>query len=186
MSNETLKLFGDYTCGFVNSEEFDLFFGANRNKVFADNYDFDIRKVLSEKEKQAMQVLSAKTQTLEGYYLLIFCKNEPIGWSFGIQKSFEDIYMVNTGILPQYQNQGIYKAVLPIIVTHLKQMGFQRIYSRHKASNNRVIVPKLKAGFVISGMEVDDHFGVLVFLSYYTNEKRRHLLNVRIGMEKPE
>ena len=53
-------------------------------------------------------------------------------------------------------------------------------------TNNAVIIPKLKAGFVISGFEVSDRFGTLVQLSYYFNPLRRKMMDVRVGQRKPD
>ena len=63
----------------------------------------------------------------------------------------------------------------------LSEKGFQKIYSRHMPNNNAVIIPKLKAGFVISSMELDDMFGVLVNLTYYTNKLRLKAFDYRTG-----
>jgi hypothetical protein len=64
-------------------------------------------------------------------------------------------------------------------------LGFQLIYSRHCATNNQVIIPKLKRGFVISKMEIDDVFGVLVHLHFHVNETRRLIMDYRSGQKKP-
>ena len=67
----------------------------------------------------------------------------------------------------------------------VKNLGFQELCSRHSVDNNAVIIPKLKAGFVITGVEISDMWGTLVNLSYYTNEKRRKVLSYRSGA-KPD
>ena len=41
-----------------------------------------------------------------------------------------------------------------------------------------------KAGFIISGFEVNDSFGTLVQLSYYFNPLRRKMMDVRVGQRK--
>jgi hypothetical protein len=70
------------------------------------------------------------------------------------------------------------------VIDLLSGLGFQRIYSKHKMSNNQILIPKLKFGFMITGFEVNDVFGNLVVLSYYTNPTRRALLEVRMGSMK--
>ena len=60
------------------------------------------------------------------------------------------------------------------------------ISSKHSATNNRVIIPKLKAGFVISGLEISDRYGTLVRLEYFTNPKRRELMDFRSGQALPD
>lgn len=68
----------------------------------------------------------------------------------------------------------------------VQQEGFQIAYSRHKATNNQVLVPKLKAGFVITSLEVSEVFGVMVQLSYFFNPLRRKVLDVRVGQARPD
>ena len=108
-----------------------------------------------------------------------------IGWHCGDQKSGEEFYMRNTGILPEYQGRGIYTAMLRKITAILTDIGFQVISSKHNATNNRVIVPKLKAGFMITGLDISDRFGTMVRLEYFTNAKRRALIDFRSGFANP-
>ncbi len=94
--------------------------------------------------------------------------------------------MTNTGILEAHRGRGLYTALLPVVLGILKREGFQTVYSRHNLTNNAVIVPKLKAGVVISGFEVDDRFGTLAQLSYFFNPLRRKVLDVRVGQRAPD
>lgn len=57
---------------------------------------------------------------------------------------------------------------------------------RHSATNNAVIIPKLKAGFVITSMEISDMFGVLVHLTYFPKVLRRKMITYRVGDMKPD
>ena len=91
------------------------------------------------------------------------------------------IRMVNTGLLEAHRGKGIYSKLLPIIIERVKREGFQIVYGRHRANNNAVLIPKLKAGFVITSFEVSDLFGVLVHLSYFFNESRRKGYDFRVG-----
>jgi hypothetical protein len=94
--------------------------------------------------------------------------------------------MVNTAMLPQHQGKGIYSALLPRIPSALQREGFQIVYSRHVATHNQILVPKLKAGCVMTGIEVSDVFGVLVRLSSFVNPLRRKVLDVRVGQARPD
>ena len=87
---------------------------------------------------------------------------------------------------PTASGEGYLLALLPRILGALQHEGFQIVYSRHVATNNQVLVPKLKAGFVITGIEVSDVFGVLVHLSYFFNPLRRKVLDVRVGQARPD
>lgn len=94
--------------------------------------------------------------------------------------------MVNTGILEAHRRRGLYTTLLPIILETLQKEGFQIVFSRHTLTNNAVIIPKLKAGFIISGFEVDDRFGTLLQLSYFFNPLRRKVMDVRVGQRTPD
>jgi len=116
----------------------------------------------------------------------IYQKREFVGWSTGVQSDADTYHMINTGLLPDHQGKGIYTALLPQILQILKAEGFQVVFSRHVVTNNRVLVPKLKAGFLITHFELSDMFGLLVHLSYFFNPARRKLLNVRAGQLAPD
>ena len=94
--------------------------------------------------------------------------------------------MVSTGILKEHRRRGIYAALLPVVLERVRTKGFQVVTSRHNLTNNAVIIPKLKAGFVISGFEVNDMYGSLVHLSYFFNPTRRKVLDVRVGQAAPD
>ena len=76
--------------------------------------------------------------------------------------------------------------MLPWILDAVQREGFQIVHSRHVATNNQILVAKLKAGFVITAIEVSDVFGVLVHLSYFFNPLRRKVLDVRVGQARPD
>jgi hypothetical protein len=61
----------------------------------------------------------------------------------------------------------------------------QVIYSKHQASNSAVIIPKLKAGFVISGLEVLEWAGTLIKMSYFHNQHRKDAFDFRTGYKPP-
>ena len=159
---------------------------ALRDRVFQDTWSANTTLFLSDEDRAAQDHLGSLMAGAFRLTVGIFRGDEVVGWSFGVQQSREHYYMINTGILPEHQGKGIYTALLPIVIARLTAQGFQLITSRHVATNNRVIIPKLRAGFVISGLEVSDHFGTLVLLSYYTNPRRRALYDVRVGQSRPE
>jgi hypothetical protein len=68
----------------------------------------------------------------------------------------------------------------------LIETGFQKIWSQHQMTNNRIILPKLKRGFVISGLNVNDMAGALVQLTYLANPVRKKVMQFRVGKLKPD
>jgi hypothetical protein len=144
-----------------------------------------VRSFYDESEKAALRELSATMGSPMRLNLGIFHHQKFIGWHCGDQKSSEEFYMRNTGILAEYQGRGLYTSMLKHIPLFLKAAGFQVISSKHNATNNRVIIPKLKAGFIISGLEISDRFGTMVRLEYFTNSDRRALMDYRSGQASP-
>jgi RimJ/RimL family protein N-acetyltransferase len=173
-------LFGDYSYEFATRREVMDVFKRMERLVFIERQAPATLNLLSEWEQEKLKEISKDFEHVLQYNLLVYCGEEVIGWSFGVQRNLHDHNMINTGILPEHRNRGIYSALVPVIVEHLKALGVQRIFSRHSMDNNAVIIPKLKAGFVITGIEVDEQFGGLVMLSYYVNEERRKRLKHKI------
>jgi ribosomal protein S18 acetylase RimI-like enzyme len=173
------------TYEFISPTEFLAFFKLKRNQIFSDDFDFDIEAILSTEEKEKRKHNWKSLADIHRYYLVAKVEEKIVGWSFGMQKSAEDYYMINSAVLPEYRRQKIYSKMMKKVVELLSNLGYQRIFSRHKMSNNKILIPKLKFGFIITGFEVNDVFGNLIVLSYYTNPDRRALLEVRMGTMKP-
>ncbi len=186
MIEQESVLLGDYTIRAMDTAEFMPLFREHRPRVFASTFDFNTQAALSEEEHAAMARLRERLGTPYQLNIGIYHHGGLVGWSFGFQASSEKYYMVNTGIYPQHQGKGIYTALLPRILDILQREGFQIVYSRHTATNNQVLVPKLKAGFIISGFEISDMFGLLVHLSYFFNPLRRKVMDVRAGQSRPD
>ena len=180
-------LFDNYSYKTINSkEEFSLFYEKNRVSIFENDVDINCSNFLNDTEIENQKILAQNMGHPYSLTLGIYYFNELIGWSYGWQIDRSTYYMCNTGIIKEHQNKGIYKKLLFEILNILKDKGFQVVYSRHKSSNNNVIVPKLQAGFFISKMEIDINFGILVHLSYFFNEKNRKALQFWTGQYRPD
>ena len=186
MPEERAPLVGDYTVGRIDPKEFRPAFDELRPRVFADTLSYDPRTIWTEAETEALSRLRSRMGDVFELVLGIYRGEDLVGWSMGWQEDAATYKMVNTGILPEHQGKGIYKAILPRTLEILKQEGFQVVVSYHNATNNAVIVPKLRAGFIISGFEVSDRFGLIVRLAYYFNETRRRIMDVRVGQARPD
>lgn len=171
----------------MGEEEFRPLWEKYAPPLFDDNSQiFRVFQFLSEDEKQKARHL----QSLMGHpfqlRLGVFHNNEFVGWSAGEQESSETFYMRNSAILPEHRRNGLYTALLRRTLELVTQAGFQKIYSRHNATNNAIIIPKLKLGFTIGALEVSDKFGVLVHLNYFQKELRRKMTVYRAGDLKPD
>ncbi|MBL7689024.1 MAG: GNAT family N-acetyltransferase [Bdellovibrionaceae bacterium] len=155
-------------------------------KIFDDEgLMLDVRSLLSESERGCLRELSKNTQAHFRLDLGLFCGDEFCGWAIGAQSDYETYYMRNSAILPKFRRRGLYRALLSEVMKRLEAKGFQIAHSRHVATNNAIIIPKLRAGFVISSLEISDRFGTLVHLKYFFNEKRRDAMVFRAGDLRP-
>ena len=147
---------------------------------------FRLRDAMSDEERKQVKALDARLGSPVKIRLGVFHGDQCVGWSWGFQESALRFYMCNSAILPEHRRQGLYTKLLQAVVERAEQLGFQEIYSRHVATNNAVIIPKLKAGFVMTAMEVNDLFGTLVHLTYYPNPLRKKVLDYRVGQVQPD
>ncbi len=181
MQTQTIPLFGDYSARALSAEEFGPLMQELRPRVFDGTLDFDVQAALSEPERQAVAGL---TQRMEGLFTLqwgLYHGDTLIGWTAGRQMNRETFHMTNTALFPEHRNKGVYSAVLPRVLERAAAEGFQVVSSLHNATNNAVIVPKIKAGFVITGLTLSDSYGLLVDLSYFFNPLRRRAMDFRAG-----
>ena len=101
------------------------------------------------------------------YFLFVNSAEKIIGWSFGTQTDADTYFMQFTGIDPDYQNKGIYTAFLKKLLPYLKSLGYERVISNHLVNNRAVLIAKLKAGFDIFGMSLDERWGAQVELVHH-------------------
>jgi hypothetical protein len=73
---------------------------------------------------------------------------------------------------------------MKLILEKASADGFKEITSKHHAGNNAVLIPKLKAGFVIQGFEINPRFGIMVNLVRYTNSSILNIYHQRTGFRK--
>lgn len=159
---------------------------AHKTIFLEDGQIFMLRKSFSELETKKWKELSAYLGTPVRINLGMFKGEEFVGWCWGFQESAMTFYMCNSAILPEHRKKGLYTRLMNEMIKRVTEHGFQEIYSRHTATNNAVIIPKLKAGFVITTMEVTDVFGVLIHLNYFPNKLRHKMMDYRVGSIKPD
>lgn len=183
--NKTLK--DDFVIRSIPSKDFGGLWVEHSKKIFEENQlIFSPRDFYSENEKENAKILSQNMGQPFRLCLGVFKNDKFVGWSWGIQEPAETFYMVNSAILPEYRRLGLYSMLLKTMIESVSKLGFQIIYSKHNATNNAVIIPKLKEGFTISSLEVSDMFGVLVHLRLYTNPLRQKMMEFRVGELKPD
>ncbi len=171
----------------LSKKEFKVFWDKYKFQVFEDDHSYHFWDLISDEEKNKIAELRKLIgESLIEIRLAAFNeKNEFVGWSWGFQENHTTFYIANSATLPEYRRKGLYTLMLNKMLEEAILHGFQLIYSRHCATNNSIIIPKLKKGFIISKMEVDDIFGVLIHLHFYVNKTRRAIMDYRCGQQKP-
>jgi hypothetical protein len=107
--------------------------------------------------------------------------DQVIGAYWGQQETWQRYYMVYSVVAPRLAGPRPLQGAAPRGCSQAAtEAGFREIYSRHRADNNAILVPKLKAGFTIAAMEVAPRFGLLVHLRYYTGLGMRLLAEHRV------
>ena len=188
MTNVQLK--DSYFVKEVSFEEWHQFFEEHVNQVFPDEQSISLNFLLNPTEQTKLGSLQANLSQRKELYFLLLDDDKPIGWHFGFQRSELEYFMANTGILPEYQNRKIYSSFLTYAIQRITDEGFQYITSIHHANNNAVLIPKLKAGFLIQSfgfliqtMILESNYGPMIQLVYPTKTAYRKLFEPQFGIK---
>lgn len=119
------------------------------------------------------------------YAWIIAHGGEVAGWQISRQWDARTAYMVNTALLPGHRGRGVYTRLLPPVLAALRAEGYSLVRSHHHATNNAVLVPKLRAGFRVQGLEVDHHGAVAVLIHAF-DDLYHEYMDVRSGLTRPK
>ncbi len=173
----------------IKSVEGDLFWPLiekHSERIFDETgLVFRLNQHLQDSEKAKLKELNKEKSGGLTYFFVAEVDGEIAGWSWGRQDGPRTVYMVNSAVLEDFRRQGVYQSLLDHVVAFLVEKGVEKITSRHQCVNNPVIIPKLKKGFVIEGLEVTEIFGTLVNLAFYPNKFHKDLMDYRSGEKKP-
>lgn len=120
----------------------------------------------------------------EELFFVLYKNDALIGWHCGSAIDSETYYMKNSAILPAERGQNLYFLVLSVLVSILKDKGYQIVTSLHHPNNQAILIPKLRFGFVISGMQLHERFRFLVEMKYHIDADRRNNYNQLIGLSR--
>jgi len=182
-----MKLDNGYSIKTMTSKEFFPLFGKNYDALFGEDHTFFPDSYFSVSENEKIQLLKERIGNLYTLHLGLFSpENEFVGFSFGSQENEETFYMMASAVMPEHRNKGLYSALVKEVINRCNEAGFQKIYGTHCATNNAVLIPKLKLGFIFSKVELSDMFGTILHLQYYTNPLRRKVMDYRSGLKVPD
>jgi len=99
--------------------------------------------------------------------------DEPVGWCYGYMEDAETFFFDTVGLVPAFRNRGIYTAFLKQLIPYLETEGYERLTTSHHPDNRAVMIPELKTGFNIAGLELHEGCGPLIKMVYLFHEDRR-------------
>jgi len=108
-----------------------------------------------------------------------------VGYSQGWFEVGGGFYIGSSAVDPDCRRQGVYTRLLRAIEQAVRERGGITISSQHVATNNAVLIAKLKLGYVIAGTEYVDAMGLLVRLVLHLTAERGALFAARTGMLVP-
>ena len=171
----------------VMGQDFDSVWRTHAARLFdGETQVFHVGEILSDEERENLDRLRRASKPGFELRMGVFLGDELVGWHYGRQEPSHSYYMQNSAIFPNHRRKGLYSKLVKEVVARATAAGFQTIWSRHRTTNNDVIIPKLKAGFIITGVEVDDGFGTLVQLKYITHPFRKKMYDYRVGHRRPD
>ena len=139
------------------------------DQIFGEYFSFNLSKALDDAARSRLDALMSNAAPVYRQCLGVFSSSgELVGWQYSYQENGDEILMKDTGILPAHQKKGTYTRLLPILLDIFRTQGFTIAKSYHRMTNNSVIIPKLKVGFLINGL-ITDEYGMAVSLVYPFN-----------------
>lgn len=132
----------------------------------------------------AQEELEGRTRLKEQHAHLVvrigaFEGDKLVGWSVGWFEREGTFYMASSAVLPEHRRKGLYSALVRHALEEAAAGGAAVVRSRHVATNNPVLIAKMRLGFIITGGEFSEELGYLIRMSHYLREERRKLFLAR-------
>lgn len=182
-----MKLESGYSIKEMNAKDFFPLFGKHYDSLFGKDHTFFPDAYFSDTEKNKLENLKKRMGNLYQLHLGLFSPDDNfVGFSFGYQENENTFYMACSAVLPEHRNKGLYSELVKHVIMRTTEEGFQKIYGTHCATNNAVLIAKMKLGFIFSKVELSDMFGTIIHLQYFTNPLRRKIMDYRSGLIIPD
>lgn len=141
-----------------------------------------VQRLFSARERQSVEYLSRALAHHQALYWQVETEDQELaGWCFGLQRDESCFELVQSLILPEHRQRGLYTALLRALLKWAAKQGYQQLLSRQNAHLNAALIPKLRLGFYLNGLQLSDRRGLLAELCYYLNRQRRELWAHRAG-----
>ena len=171
MLNEMPPLHGPYTWTRLDRHDFQVHFQPLYRLALAGTGAFVLPQ-----HRWRNKALAAGE-----WYFGVFLEQEPVAFHYGTPVEPRVFRMRNSAVAAAHQGKGVYSALLRVVMDQAMAAGFRTLESQHRADHNGILIPKLKAGFKISGMEINPRLGTLVKLVYFADPLPREMLAFRTG-----
>jgi len=181
MNDVHVAINDEYSLREISAQEFSEIYSSRQEEYFSTSLIVDVSSHLTPDEQDRAQQRKALFPPAWRIQWALEYNGAVIGWTYSYQQDHETLYMCNTAIAQEHRGKGLYSIILQHVLSVAKTQGFQIVTSKHYASNNAIIVPKLKAGFIITGMALDEKYGLMVHLTKYLHPERQRIAINRIG-----
>ncbi len=165
----------------VDARVSDTFVRDHAERLFAGVVEFRYGDLLDAGRVRRLKELESAVGRVPRYCFGAFAQGALVGVSETRQVERGTLLMNLSAVLPEERGRGHYSRLLAHVVAFARARGFQRVTSRHNAANNAVLVPKLRAGFLLSGFEISDEQGLLATLVHHLDAVRRDAHLFRTG-----
>jgi GNAT superfamily N-acetyltransferase len=170
----------------VSESDFTELMKEHEHKFYEEVSGLNIPILISEPEREKLIKLNKNYSDNLTLCLNITDKsNNFIGWFYGDQLDRLTFTMHSSFIAPEHRQKGVYSQTLDFVINWAQEKGFVKINSNHSTTNNPIIISKLKKGFTIQGVHLNDRFGMTVDLIYYLNKNLKKVNHFRATSKEP-
>lgn len=175
----TKKILGKYTLRLETKASFDALL-QNEFCHYFDEHIYFRRDNLYNSYHDKAQITPYEFQV--NPLLLTLCDNQiPIALFKGFPTSANAYLMDISVVHPEYRRQGVYTALMDVILDYTQRAGFSVVHSTHCPSNLSILIAKMKKGFYICAMNISPEFGPEITLSFFHNETCKKAFLFRCG-----
>lgn len=168
-------LLGRYRVAFVDHATWKASYKPVEAELFSGQAPIETAPAWSDAQRARFAELNACFGALLQHDALVTDEQtgQTMAWFHGFQEPRAVWYMGISAVHPAWRGRGVYTAFLERLLGLLGEQGFREVQSRHKADNNAILVPKLRAGFIIGAFEITANHGLLLHLRYCFSETLR-------------
>ena len=108
-----------------------------------------------------------------------------VAWTFCRASSPHTLMMMTSGLDAAHRRKGLYTALLRHVTARARELGFECLQSSHSASNQPILIAKLREGWVVIGTTMDLAIGLLVNLQLHLYPELQEVFDLRTGWRPP-